>query len=110
MIQKAVICFCLLFLCMGIPVQAGTLSGDGAGVSVGQTKVTAHVAADGASPEDNGSGKDERASVTEGTAGTARAEGPRPAVRSQDASAVAAFTAVSVMSGLVILILIRRRS
>ena len=39
MIQRAVVYFCLLFLCIGMPIQAGTLSGDG--VSAGQTKVTA---------------------------------------------------------------------
>ena len=58
MIQRAVVYFCLLFLCIGMPIQAGTLSGDG--VSAGQTKVTAQVAAaDGTLPgEDVGSGVD----------------------------------------------------
>lgn len=123
MIQRAVVYFCLLFLCIGMPIQAGTLSGDG--VSAGQTKVTAQVAAaDGTLPgEGAGSGVDVNEGIStddpsqagslphvEDTAGGAsRAEGLREAVSSGDTVLSIVFGAVFVMSGIVMIILIRRR-
>lgn len=41
--KRGILLALLCFLCMGIPVQANTLAGDGSGTVIGSTSVTARV-------------------------------------------------------------------